>query len=429
MALHIKIISLGCAKNTVDSEIIASNIQHFSHHVSFTDVPSPTDILIINTCGFILDAKKESIDTILHAIELKKKHSIKKIFVTGCLSTRYLDELRKEIPEVDAYFTVHNFSTIIQEINSDVSFDFNYHSRMLSTPAHYAYLKIAEGCNRHCSYCAIPSIRGKYRSETIENLYNESVQLAENGVKELMLIAQDLTYYGHESHQKSMLAPLINKLSGIQGIEWIRLHYTYPQFFTNALIEEIANNPKICKYIDIPIQHISNHVLELMKRHTSQKTIIQLLEKLRKQIPQLHLRTTVMVGHPGETKEDFAELLQFIKEFRFEKLGAFTYSHEENTFSALHYKDNITEAVKKERFEKIMEVQQEITASINQTFIGTTQKVIIDRKEGDFIVGRTQFDSPEIDNEVLIPLSNKYKIGMFYQMKIKDAMEFDLIAK
>ncbi len=428
MPLDIKIISLGCAKNTVDSEKIAFNLHQLFHKVSFVDIPSPADILIINTCGFILDAKQESIDTILQAIELKKKHQIKKIFVTGCLSTRYLNELKTAIPEVDSYFTVNNYNTIIHKINQNKKLDFNEHARILSTPSHYAYLKIAEGCNRHCSFCAIPSIRGKYHSETMDNLHIETVQLANNGVKELILIAQDLTYYGYDKTRKSQLALLLKKLSQVDGIEWIRLHYTYPQFFTNKLIDEIAYNPKICHYIDIPIQHISDHVLSLMKRGTSQKTIIHLLDKLRYRIPDLHLRTTILVGHPYETADDFSELWHFLKDFRFERLGVFKYSHEENTYAASHYQDNISKKIKKTRMEKIMALQQTIHEENNKKRIGTFQKVIIDRVEGNFLVGRTQYDSPEIDGEVLIPITNTYKIGHFYDVQIQDVVGFDLLA-
>jgi len=429
MHRKVKIVTLGCAKNTVDSEKIAANLQNLHIPVQFCDSPQEADTLIINTCGFILDAKQESIDIILEAIELKKKRLIKNIFVTGCLSTRYLNELRNEIPEVDEYFTVHNFSTIIDKFKSNNAFDFNQQARLISTPPHYAYLKIAEGCNRKCSFCAIPAIRGKYQSDTIEHLVNEATTLAKNGVKELILIAQDLTYYGKDIYKKSSLATLVNELSKIEGIEWIRLHYTYPQFFSQELIETIANNSKVCKYIDIPIQHISDHMLKLMRRNTTATQLKQLLYKLRKQIPDIHLRTTVLVGHPGETKKDFEELLAFIKDFRFEKLGAFAYSHEENTYADKHYKDSIKHKTKQQRLSTIMQIQQEISSNINNTFVGTYQKVIMDRKENGYIIGRTQYDSPEIDNEVLIKDTNKYRIGRFYNVKITDSFEFDLIGE
>ena len=427
MLQKVKIITLGCAKNTVDSEKIAANIQSLNIPVHFTEQPEQSDTIIINICGFILDAKQESIDTILQAVELKKQGLIKNIFVTGCLSTRYLDELKKEIPEVDQFFTVHNFNSIIQQFKNN--YKYNEQARLISTPSHYAYLKIAEGCNRKCSFCAIPSIRGKYKSERIEDLVLEANILAEKGVKELILIAQDLTYFGKDSHKKSLLAQLIQQVSEIKGIEWIRLHYTYPQFFTQELIETISQNPKVCKYIDIPIQHISDNMLQLMQRSTSREQLIQLLGKLRKQIPGLHLRTTVLVGHPGETKKDFDELIAFIKEFRFEKLGAFAYSHEENTYADKHYKDSIPSKTKQNRMAEVMRIQQEITSSINQGFIGTTQRVIMDRKENNYIIGRTQYDSPEIDNEVIIEDRNKYRVGRFYNIKIKDSFEFDLIGE
>lgn len=427
MLKKVKIISLGCAKNTVDSEKIAANIQSLNIPVLFTDQPEQANTIIINTCGFILDAKQESIDTILEAVQLKKQGLVENIFVTGCLSTRYLDVLKKEIPEVDQYFTVHNFSSIIQHFKNNSLY--KEQARLISTPSHYAYLKIAEGCNRKCSFCAIPAIRGKYKSESIENLVNEANSLAEKGVKEIILIAQDLTYFGKDSHKKSLLAQLIQQVSEIKGIEWIRLHYTYPQFFTQELIETIAQNHKVCKYIDIPIQHISDNMLRLMQRSTGREQLIQLLEKLRKQIPGLHLRTTVLVGHPGETKKDFDELIAFIKEFRFEKLGAFAYSHEENTYADKHYKDSIPSKTKQNRMAEVMRIQQEITSSINQGFIGTTQRVIMDRKENNYIIGRTQYDSPEIDNEVIIEDRNKYRVGRFYNIKIKDSFEFDLIGE
>lgn len=429
MLNKIKIITLGCAKNTVDSEKIAANLKALHLPVQFCDNPQEAHTLIINTCGFILDAKQESINTILEAIELKKKHLIKNIWVTGCLSTRYLNELRKEIPEVDDYFTVHNFSTIIDKFNKNAAFDYNNHARLISTPPHYAYLKIAEGCNRKCSFCAIPSIRGKYQSETIEHLVYEATNLAQAGVKELILIAQDLTYYGKDIYKKASLASLINQLSEIEGIEWIRLHYTYPQFFTQDLIETIAQNPKVCKYIDIPIQHISNNMLRLMQRNTDASKLKLLLYKLRKQIPDVHIRTTVLVGHPGETKKDFDELIKFINEFKFEKLGAFAYSHEENTYADKHYKDSISNKIKQQRLSTVMQVQQEITSNKNRSFIGTHQQVIMDRKENGYIIGRTQYDSPEIDNEVLIKDTNKYHIGRFYNIHIIDSFEFDLIGE
>ncbi|MGQ9845928.1 MAG: 30S ribosomal protein S12 methylthiotransferase RimO [Bacteroidales bacterium] len=429
MLNKIKILTLGCAKNTVDSEKIAANLKALRLPVQFCNYPQEAHTLIINTCGFILDAKQESINTILEAVELKKKHLIKNIFVTGCLSTRYLEELKKEIPEVDEYFTVHNFPSIIKKIKKNTTYDYNYHARLISTPPHYAYLKIAEGCNRKCSFCAIPSIRGKYQSETIEHLVYEATTLAQAGVKELILIAQDLTYYGKDIYKKASLASLINKLSEIEGIEWIRLHYIYPQFFTQDLIETIAQNPKVCKYIDIPIQHISNNVLKLMKRNTDASKLKQLLYKLRKQIPNVHLRTTLLVGHPGETKRDFDELIDFITEFKFEKLGAFAYSHEEGTYADKHYKDSISNKIKQQRLSKVMQVQQEISSSINRSFIGTYQQVLIDRKENGYAIGRTQYDSPEIDNEVLLKDSHKYHIGQFYNVRIIDSFEFDLVGE
>ncbi|MCX7862969.1 MAG: 30S ribosomal protein S12 methylthiotransferase RimO [Bacteroidales bacterium] len=428
MKKRVGFITLGCSKNVVDTEKIAAHINQNAYVILFLDKPEPVNVLIINTCGFILDAKKESIETILHAIELKKNKQINKIYVTGCLSTRYLDELKSEIPEVDSWFTVHNFQTIADYLNQSSSVS-DKHFRYLSTPTHYAYLKIAEGCNRKCSFCAIPIIRGRYHSEPIEHLIAEAKELASKGVKELILVAQDLTYYGIDIQKRPLLVNLLRQISHIDGIEWIRLQYTYPQNFTNELIEEIRTNPKICKYIDIPIQHISERMLKLMRRNHSQKTLKSLLYKLRERIPQIHLRTTVIIGHPGETKKDFNELLDFIKEFEFEKLGAFAYSHEENTYAATHFKDNITNKVKQERLNLLMEIQQEISYKKNKNLIGTFQRVIIDRKENDFFIGRTQFDSPDVDNETLIYTTQSLQHGHFYDVKITDAFEFDLIAQ
>jgi len=429
MKQNIGILTLGCHKNTVDSEKLAAIINPNLYNIYFLETVQPVDILIINTCGFILDAKKESIDTILEAIELKYKKKINQIIVTGCLTTRYYNELKSELSEVDYFFTLNETKSIISILNKNKNIFKPNNIRILSTPSHYAYLKIAEGCNRKCSFCAIPKIRGKYKSEDIDSLYNEAKELANKGVKELILVAQDLTYYGYDLKRKSLLAELLKKLSTINNIEWIRLHYTYPQFFTNELIEEINNNAKICKYIDLPIQHISNKILRLMNRKPEKEKLIELLYKLRNKINGLHLRTTVLVGHPGETKKDFDELVRFISEFQFEKLGAFKYSHEDNTIAALKLKDSIPEKIKNERLAKIMEIQQEISYKKNQKFIGTTKKVIIDREENDFLIGRTQYDSPEIDNEVLIKKNSKYKVGNFYDIKIIDSFEFDLIGE
>ncbi len=428
MKQKVGVITLGCSKNLVDSEKIAAQLNPKQFEVAYLTNPQSVDVLIINTCGFILDAKTESIDTILQAIELKKRKKINQVIVTGCLLTRYFKELRAELPEVDKFFTVNNFTSIADLLNSGHT-SLSSISRKLSTPSHYAYLKIAEGCNRKCSFCAIPKIRGKYHSEPIESLYQEALLLARSGVKELILVAQDLTYYGMDIARKPLLSQLIRKLSSIPTIEWIRLHYTYPQFFTQELINEIADNEKVCKYIDIPIQHISNRMLSLMKRKPGKEMIIELLNRLRKRIPGLHLRTTVLVGHPGETKRDFEELLAFIKEFEFEKLGAFAYSHEENTYSAKYFKDNISRKLKQERLAKVMEVQQAISQRKNEQLIGSRQKVIIDREESGYFIGRTQFDSPEVDNEVLIKKSSQYTIGNFYSVTIKDAFEFDLMAE
>lgn len=429
MAKSVRIITLGCSKNLVDSEKIAAKINSKIYTVNFADDVIETDVLIINTCGFILDAKKESIDTILQAIEFKNKKKIQQIIVTGCLTTRYSEELKKELPEVDNFYTVHEYLSLVDFLNNNEKYK-PENIRKISTPPHYAYLKISEGCNRKCSFCAIPVIRGRYSSEPIELILDEAQQLSNKGVKELILVAQDLTYYGFDIYKRPMLANLLKKLSEIDGIEWIRLHYTFPQFFTNELIDEISQNRKICNYIDIPIQHISQRMLDIMRRKPNKKSLVELLYKIRSKINSVHLRTTVLVGHPGETKSDFKELLEFVNEFRFEKLGAFIYSHEEDTYSAKYYKDSISEKIKKERLAQIMDVQQKISEENNQKLIGTIQRVIIDKIEGDFFIGRTQFDSPDIDNEVLIKNKSKqYEVGNFYDMKILDAFEFDLIAE
>jgi len=429
--ISVSIVTLGCAKNSVDSEFLLGSLNPNSFKLEHIVNVAPADVLLINTCGFIFDAKQESINTILEAVKLKNEGLVTTLIVFGCLTERYRNELEKEIPEIDYIFGVNQQKEIRKVILKGINFYGEYDNsryttcRVPTTPKHYAYLKISEGCNRKCSFCAIPSIRGGYVSRTIESLVEETKQLAKQGVKELILIAQDLTFYGYDIYLKPSLALLITKLSEINGIEWIRLHYAYPRFFNSELIKVIANNSKVCKYIDMPIQHISNKMLKIMNRESSKKNIINLLEKLRNNIPNVALRTTLLVGHPGETQKDFNELKQFVADFKFSRLGVFPYSHEDGTYSYLKYKDSVSQKLKTNRLSEIMQVQQEISLINNNKLINTLQNVIIDCKENENYIGRTQFDSPEIDNEVIIK-DNNLKIGSFYNIKIIDATEFDL---
>ena len=429
--ISVSIVTLGCAKNSVDSEFLLGSLNPNSFKLEHIVNVAPSDVLLINTCGFIFDAKQESINTILEAVKLKNEGLVTTLIVFGCLTERYRNELEKEIPEIDYIFGVNQQKEIRKVILKGINFYGEYDNsryttcRVPTTPKHYAYLKISEGCNRKCSFCAIPSIRGGYVSRTIESLVEETKQLAKQGVKELILIAQDLTFYGYDIYLKPSLALLITKLSEINGIEWIRLHYAYPRFFNSELIKVIANNSKVCKYIDMPIQHISNKMLKIMNRESSKKNIINLLEKLRNNIPNVALRTTLLVGHPGETQKDFNELKQFVADFKFSRLGVFPYSHEDGTYSYLKYKDSVSQKLKTNRLSEIMQVQQEISLINNNKLINTLQNVIIDCKENENYIGRTQFDSPEIDNEVIIK-DNNLKIGSFYNIKIIDATEFDL---
>ena len=386
------------------------------------------EIVVINTCGFIGDAKEESIDTILDFAEAKKEGRINKLYVMGCLSERYFDQLGKELPEVDRFFGKFNWQELITDLGSAYRHDL-VNERSLTTPGHYAYLKISEGCNRSCSYCAIPIITGKHKSKPIEDLVEEARLLASQGVKELQVIAQDLSYYGLDLYKKQMLAPLVEKLSQIEGIEWIRLHYAYPAAFPMDILEVMERNPKVCAYMDIALQHISDNMLKLMKRHVTKADTLSLVNAMREKVPGIHLRTTMITGHPGETEEDFAELLEFVKEMRFERLGVFPYSHEEDTYAWKNYKDNIPQEIKQARSDEIMALQRDISREINEAKVGTRMKVIIDRKEEDFFIGRSEFDSPEVDPEVLIPVSEKLKPGCFYEVEITGAEDYDLYGK
>ena len=419
---------MGCSKNVVDSEKLMKQLSAHSVSIEHDKENSRAKTVIINTCGFINDAKQESIDVIVEQIEAKKNGRIDNLYVMGCLSERYADELRSELPDVDKFFGVNNIKDIIE------SFGYNFQDnllgeRLLSTPKHYAYLKISEGCNRKCSFCAIPIIRGKYNSVPVEDLIRETESLAKNGVKELMLIAQDISYYGVDIYETPMLANLINQLSKVKGIECIRLHYAYPSGFPKDVLKVINENPKVCKYLDIPFQHISNNMLKTMRRGLNKEKTIKLIEQIRKKIPEIALRTTILVGHPNQSEKDIVELEDFIKSTRFERLGIFIYSHEEDTFSAKYYTDSIPVKIKQKRADRIIAIQKQISLEMNQLKIGKILKVIVDEREDDVFIGRTEFDSPEVDNNVIIKSSQNLKIGEFYKIKIVDADEFDLFGE
>ena len=419
----LNIVTLGCSKNKVDSEHLAALLNNTYKIVH--DSEEKSDVVIINTCGFIGDAKEESIDTILEYAELRKANKIKKLYVMGCLSERYKKELRKEIHEVDAFFGVEPVQHVAADIlKSDYHADYCC-DRVLSTPSHYAYLKISEGCNRHCAFCAIPLIRGEHKSVPMENLIKEAENLAKKGVKELILIAQDLTYYGYDIDGKSHIVELVQKLTEIDGIEWIRLHYGYPLGFPVELLELMRDNKKICHYIDLPLQHVSTPILKAMRRGVTHEQTVEFVKKVRSYVPDIAFRSTFIVGFPGETEEQFNELIDFIKEMRFERAGVFAYSAEEGT-PAYELEDDVPEEVKKARVDKFMDVQQDISLEINQKRLGKTEKVLIDRTEGGYYVGRTQYDSPEVDDEVLISMKdNDLQIGTFVNVKIIQADYFD----
>ena len=419
----LNIVTLGCSKNKVDSEHLAALLNNTYKIVHDSDEKS--DVVIINTCGFIGDAKEESIDTILEYAELRKANKIKKLYVMGCLSERYKKELRKEIHEVDAFFGVEPVQHVAADIlKSDFHADYCC-ERVLSTPSHYAYLKISEGCDRHCAFCAIPLIRGEHKSVPMENLIEEAENLAKKGVKELILIAQDLTFYGYDIDGKSHIVELVQKLTEIDGIEWIRLHYGYPLGFPVELLELMRDNKKICHYIDLPLQHISTPILKAMRRGVTHEQTVEFVKKVRSYVPDIAFRSTFIVGFPGETEEQFNELIDFIKEMRFERAGVFAYSAEEGT-PAFELEDDVPEEVKKARVDKFMDVQQDISLEINQKRLGRTEKVLVDRTEGGYYVGRTQYDSPEVDDEVLISMKdNDLQIGAFVNVKIIQADYFD----
>ena len=423
----VNIITLGCSKNLVDSESLMRQLESNGFQVVH-DSNEPSEIVVINTCGFINDAKQESIETILQFEELKSNHKIEKLFVFGCLSERYQSELEKEIPVVDKYFGVYNLKELVESIGAHYKGEL-VGERHLTTPKHYAYLKISEGCDRSCSFCAIPLIKGKHQSRPIEELIKEARFLIKQGVKEIILIAQDLSYYGLDLYKEPKLGELIDQLSNLKGLHWLRLHYTFPAKFPKDVIEVMKNKSNICNYLDIPVQHISNNLLENMRRGITKKQTYDLVHYFREQIPEMALRTTLLVGHPGETDEDFNELIEFVKFAKFERLGVFTYSEEENTYSARNFKDDIPFPVKQARMDEIMEIQRAISNDLNTKKIGKVFKVIIDRKEGEYFVGRTEFDSPDVDNEVMVNSAKKLRVGNFYKVKITSADDFDLIGE
>lgn len=424
---QIDILNLGCSKNLVDAEALYTQLKANGLKVRLNPEVTQAETIIVNTCGFIGDAKEESIQAILEAVGVKQDKPATQVIVMGCLSQRYREDLRKEIPEVNAFYGVNEIPAIVKDLGYQYFHDKLVH-RLHSTSNHYAYLKIAEGCDRKCAFCAIPLIRGKQISQPIEDLVKEARFLADQGVKELILISQELTRYGIDLYKRPELVQLLDKLEAIEGIEWIRLHYTYPNLFGNDLIEKMADSSKICHYLDIPFQHFNNEVLAYMKRGHTKEDGLELIHKIRQKIPDIALRTTMLVGHPGEDDSAFQELYETVKQIRFDRLGVFTYSHEEDTHSFLHYRDEVPANLKRERADLLMKLQQGISLEENEGRIGKTYKVLIDKQEGDYYIGRTQYDSPEIDNEVLIPLGKTVlHAGSFFEVKITDATEFDLI--
>jgi ribosomal protein S12 methylthiotransferase len=421
----VNVITLGCSKNLFDSELTMTQLKANGFEVEHEAKHDDSEIVIINTCGFIENAKQESIDTILRYVEAKREKQVDKLYVTGCLSERYKEGLEDEIKDVDAFFGTRELPKLLKTLNADYKHEL-VGERIITTPSHYAFLKISEGCDRKCAFCAIPLMRGKHISTTIEDLILQAQNLAKQGVKELILIAQELTYYGLDIYGERRLPELLRELSNVEGIEWIRLHYAYPTGFPIEIIQEMNNNPKICNYLDIPLQHASDKMLKAMKRGATRKKTTQLIKDVRKLIPNIAIRTTFIVGFPGETREDIEEMKEWVEEMQFDRLGVFTYSHEEDT-SAFGLEDDITEEEKQARAQEVMDVQQNISLLLNQQKVGKTIKILFDRVEGDYFVGRTEFDSPEVDNEVLVNKKNNFiRIGDFAKVKITAADDFDL---
>lgn len=422
----VDIITLGCSKNLVDSELLIKQLEANGYQATHDAENPQGEIAVINTCGFIGDAKEESINMILEFCQAKEEGKLKKLYVMGCLSERYLKELGEEIPLVDKFYGKFNWKELLADLGTAYKDEFKI-ERELTTPPHYAYLKISEGCDRRCSYCAIPIITGKHQSRPIEEILQEVELLVSRGVKEFQVIAQELTYYGLDLYKEQKLPELIDKMAQIPGVEWIRLHYAYPAHFPQLLFEVMRRNKNVCNYLDIALQHISDNVLEKMRRHVTKVQTYGLIEQLRREVPGIHIRTTLMVGHPGETETDFQELMEFVRWAKFERMGAFAYSEEEGTYSAQTYKDEIPQEVKEQRLNQLMALQQEISAGVTASKVGRVFRVMIDRIEGDYYIGRTEFDSPEVDPEVLIPLEvASLKIGCLYNVIINEADDFDL---
>ena len=423
---QVDIITMGCSKNLVDSELLMKQFEANGYHCVHDSKNPQGEIVVINTCGFIQDAKQESINAILEFAQAKDEGKLKHLYVMGCLSQRYQKELEAEIPQVDKFYGKFNYKQLLTDLGKAVD-ESCIGKRHLTTPHHYAYLKISEGCDRHCAYCSIPIITGKHVSRPMEEILDEVRDLVAQGVKEFQVIAQELTYYGVDIDGKRHIGELIREMADIKGVKWIRLHYAYPNQFPMDLLNVMREKDNVCKYIDIALQHISDHLLDKMHRHVTKEETIQLIRQIRERVPGIHLRTTFMVGFPGETDEDFQELMDFVRWARFERMGAFAYSEEDGTYSALNYQDDIPESVKEERLGKLMALQQEISAEIEAEKVGKTLPVIIDRKEGDYYIGRTEYCSPEVDPEVLIKASTKrLRVGEFYQVRIIDSEEFDI---
>ena len=424
----IDFITLGCSKNLVDSETLMGLFEAHGYHVTHDAEHPQGEIAVVNTCGFIEDAKQESIDTILELAQAKEEGHLKRLYVMGCLSERYLADLEKEIPEVDGWYGKFNYKQLLKDLENLETLDCLDVHRKITTPNHYVYMKIAEGCDRHCAYCAIPLITGKHQSRPMQEILDEVRYLVSQGTKEFNVIAQELTYYGVDIDGQQHIAELIEQMADIEGVEWIRLHYAYPAHFPWDLLRVMREKKNVCNYLDIALQHISDHMLDRMKRHVTKEETYELIRRMRREVPGIHIRTTLMVGFPGETEEDFEELIAFTKWARFERMGAFAYSEEEGTYSAEHYQDDVPGELKQRRLDKLMRVQQNISAELEAQKIGQTLRVIIDRIEGDWYIGRTEFCSPEVDPEVLIPAQENLHIGEFYEVRITDAEEFDLYA-
>ncbi|WP_102408799.1 30S ribosomal protein S12 methylthiotransferase RimO [Parabacteroides bouchesdurhonensis] len=424
----VDIITLGCSKNLVDSEQIMRQFVANGYKVEHDPHKINGEIVVVNTCGFIGDAQEESVNMILELGEAKKKGKIGKLFVMGCLSERFLKDLQKELPEVDRFYGKFNWKQLLSDIGKSYYNDLAS-DRIITTPRHYAYLKIAEGCDRTCSYCAIPISTGHYQSKPMEDIEKEVRLLVEQGVKEFQVIAQDLTYYGLDLYKRMALPELVERMSDIPGVEWIRLHYGYPSHFPYDLLRVMRERENVCKYMDIALQHVSNDMLKMMRRNITKEETYDLIQRMREEVPGIHLRTTLMVGHPGETEKDFEALVEFVRKVRFERMGAFAYSHEEGTYSYKHYQDEIPQETKEERLDAIMRIQERISAEINTAKTGKTFKVILDREDDDFYVGRTEYDSPEVDPEMLIYKTNQLIPGNFYDVKVEDAQAFDLYGK